>query len=77
MNTNPLQGLRLPPLSKRGVAVLSVLSTATAFMAVNAFFGPKNAPTPPQIIVVQVPTTPAVLRVDTPASCPVYPGLTP
>ena len=53
----------LPKLSKRGVAVLSIATTASVFLTLGALFKPAPAPTVPapaaasQIIVIVVPAT--------------------
>lgn len=50
----------LPKLTKRGVAVLSIATTASVFLTLGALFKPVPvaAPTPsPQVIVIVVPAT--------------------
>lgn len=55
-----MKAFDMPQLSKRGVAVLSVLGTASVFLSLSALFkpappAPVPAPAPTQVIVIVVP----------------------
>ena len=59
-----MNALPLPTLTKRGVAVLSIIGTASVFLSLGALFKPDIrpvSPPPPQIIVIVVPAMPVSL----------------